>query len=268
MNRFYKVSIVLLSAFTVFGLYSCATSPTGIRQLKLFPDSQMAEMGVAAYSEMKKQTPVTQDRRKSGYVNCVAKAITDALPKKSEWEVNVFEDDQVNAFALPGGKIGVYTGLLKVAESQHQLATVLGHEVAHVLADHGNARVSANYAAQAGITLATIIGVASTRDPQKRQLLGLLGVGVQVGALLPYGRAQETEADILGLDLMAKAGFDPRQSVPLWQNMKKAGGGGGPEFLSTHPSSDTRIKNLSKHMDKALANQKQAQASGKRPRCG
>ncbi len=227
----------------------------------------MEQMGVAAYSEMKKQTPVTKDSRINAYVNCVADAIIDVLPGNDAWEVNVFDDDQVNAFALPGGKIGVYTGLLKVAENQDQLATVMGHEVAHVLADHGNARVSANYAAQAGITLATVIGMASTNDPKKRQLLGLLGVGVQVGALLPYGRSQESEADVLGLELMAKAGFNPRESVPLGRNMKKAGGGGQPEFLSTHPSSETRIRNLSKMMDKALGCQNKANSSGRKPKC-
>ncbi|MCB1754692.1 MAG: M48 family metallopeptidase [Gammaproteobacteria bacterium] len=261
------MNVVLLAFVAVTGLYACAVSPTGQRQLKLFPDAQMAQMGVAAYAEMKENTPVTKDAKVTRYVNCVARAITEALPEKSDWEVNVFEDDQVNAFALPGGKIGVYTGLLKVAENQDQLATVLGHEVAHVLADHGNARVSATYATQAGVALATIIGIASTNDPQKRQLLGLLGVGAQVGILLPYGRSQETEADILGLDLMAKAGFDPRQSVPLWENMKKAGGAGGPEFLSTHPANETRIQNLNARMDKALALRSKARAQGRRPRC-
>ncbi len=252
----------------VLGLYACATSPTGIRQLKLFPDSQMTQMGVAAYSEMKKNTPITKNSKYTRYVNCVAKAITDALPKKSKWEVNVFDDKQINAFALPGGKIGVYTGLLTVAENQDQLATVLGHEVAHVLADHGNARVSASYATQAGVALANIIAVTSVEDPMKKQLLGLLGVGAQIGILLPYGRSQESEADVLGLELMAKAGFNPRESVKLWQNMAKAGGGGGPEFMSTHPANKTRIKNLSKIMDKSLAIRNQAIRSGKKPKCG
>lgn len=267
MFRYRHVQIVTISLAVLFALSSCATSPTGQMQLKLYPDDKMAKMGVAAYAEMKEKTPVTKDKAKIRYVNCVAKAITDALPNKSTWEVNVFEDDQVNAFALPGGKIGVYTGLLKVAKNQNQLATVIGHEVAHVLADHGNARVSASTAAQAGVTIATILGAIATDDPMKRQMLGLLGVGVQVGVLLPYGRSQESEADILGLDLMAKAGFDPRQSVPLWQNMGKAGGGGSPEFLSTHPSNSTRISKLNKRMNKALALQKKARSDGRRPNC-
>lgn len=262
-----QILVATVSATVFMALSSCATSPTGQMQLKLYPDDKMAKMGVAAYSEMKKNTPVTKDRAKTRYVNCVAKAITSALPNKSAWEVNVFEDDQVNAFALPGGKIGVYTGLLKVAKNQNQLATVIGHEVAHVLADHGNARVSASTVAQAGVTAATILGAIATNDPVKRQMLGLLGVGVQVGVLLPYGRSQESEADILGLDLMAKAGFDPKQSVPLWRNMAKAGGGGGPEFMSTHPSNSTRIKNLNKRMKNALALQKKARSGGRRPNC-
>jgi len=243
--------VLLTSVVVSIATLSCATSPTGLRQLKLFPDSKMQSMGIAAFSQMKKDTPTTVNQKQIRYVNCVAKAITDALGSKAQWEVNVFDDKQVNAFALPGGKIGVYTGLLEVAKNQDQLATVLGHEVAHVLADHGNARVSANYAVQAGVSLAAIIGAATIEDPKKRQLLGLLGVGAQIGLILPYGRSQETEADILGLELMAKAGFDPRESVKLWRNMAKAGGAGGPEFMSTHPANKTRIRNLSNIMQKS-----------------
>ncbi|MDO6461404.1 M48 family metallopeptidase [Granulosicoccaceae sp. 1_MG-2023] len=262
-----KTRPALLATLAVTGLYACAVSPTGQHQLKLFPDSQMAEMGVSAYAEMKQSTPASSDPVVSGYVNCVANAITSALDSQTSWEVTVFEDEQVNAFALPGGKIGVYTGLLEVAENQDQLATVIGHEVAHVLADHGNARVSATYATQAGLALATIIGVATIDDPNKRQLLGLLGVGAQVGLLLPYGRSQETEADIVGLDLMAKAGFDPRESVPLWQNMAAAGSGGTPEFLSTHPSNERRIENLSAEIPGAMELREKARAAGRRPDC-
>ena len=262
------LALLIVLTISILGMYSCATSPTGIRQLKLFPDSQMAAMGVAAYAEMKKQTPVTKNAKTTRYVNCIARAITDILPGDETWEVNVFEDDQVNAFALPGRKIGVYTGLLKVAKNQDQLATVMGHEVAHVLADHGNARVSASTATQVGTTaLAVYIGTRSIEDTRKKQLLGLLGVGAQIGVLLPYGRAQESEADVIGLELMAKAGFNPRESVPLWRNMRAAGGGGQPEFLSTHPSSDTRIRQLSAEMEKAIAWQKQANAKGRRPKC-
>lgn len=223
-------------------------------------------MGVNAYQEMKKKTPTSKDPGVNRYARCVADAITREVDAKKQWEVTVFKDDKtVNAFALPGGKIGVYTGLLKVAKTPDQLAAVLGHEVGHVIANHSNARVSAAYATQAGLQLAQVL--AGAASPQKQQLLGLLGVGAQVGILLPYGRAQESEADILGLDYMAKAGFDPRQSVTLWRNMSKAGGKQPPAFLSTHPSHKTRIRDLQARMPQALELYERARELGKRPKC-
>lgn len=226
----------------------------------------MAQMGVAAYQEMRKNTPSSKDGVTNGYVNCIANAITNELSGNTQWEVTVFEDEQVNAFALPGGKMGVYTGLIEVAENQNQLAAVMGHEVGHVLANHGNARVSAATASQVGLTAVQIIGAGASRE--KQQLLGLLGVGVQFGVLLPYGRGQESEADIIGLELMSKAGFDPRESVELWRNMGKASGGKGPpEFMSTHPSHQTRIRNLSAAMPGAIDLYELAQDNGKRPNC-
>lgn len=249
-----------------FSLTSCATSPTGQKQLKLFPDSEIARMGITAYEEMKQQTPLSRDQNVIAYVNCVADAITRVVPTRTAWEVTVFDDQAINAFALPGGKIGVYTGLLQVAEDQNQLAAVIGHEIAHVIADHGNARVSATYATQTGLQLAQIMAGAVT--PEKTQLFGLLGLGAQVGVLLPYGRGQESEADILGLQYMARAGFDPRASIPLWQNMGKAGGGQPPEFLSTHPSHQTRINDLGKAMPGALQLFELASSQGKQPQCG
>lgn len=247
-------------------LCSCATSPTGQRQLKLFPESEIAGMGVAAYEQMKQETPVSGNRGTHAYVRCVADAILNVIPSAGDnWEVTVFEDEAVNAFALPGGKIGVYTGLLKVADGQDQLAAVIGHEIAHVIADHGNARISAAYAAQTGLQLAQ--AVAGAPSAQRNQLWGLLGLGVQAGVLLPYGRGQESEADILGIEYMARAGFDPGASVLLWQNMSKAGGGEPPEFLSTHPSNETRISDLNNAMPAAKQMYSQATAAGVRPQC-
>lgn len=248
-------------------LASCATSPTGQRQLKLFPDSQMVAMGNNAYSEIKTKTPLSKDEKTIAYVTCVTNAVLREVPSDYQWEVNVFEDKAVNAFALPGGKIGVYTGILKVAANQNQLAVVLGHEVAHVIADHGNARVSTAYATQTGLQLAQAMSGAESQT--KSQLFSLLGLGAQVGILLPYGRGQESEADILGIDYMARAGFDPRASVVLWQNMAKASAGKAPpELLSTHPSNQRRIDGLNAEMPKALAVYKQARANGKQPNCG
>jgi predicted Zn-dependent protease len=249
-------------------LLACATSPLGRRQLRLFPDDQMSEMGIAAYDKMKQEMPRTQDASANSYVRCVADAVTAEVTGRhasSRWEVTVFQDPSPNAFALPGGKIGVHTGLLKVARNQDQLATVLGHEVAHVLAEHGNERVSTAFATQTGIDLAGKISGSAT--PTQQQLLGLLGLGAQVGVLLPFSRAQESEADALGLDLMARAGFDPRESVQLWKNMSDAGGGQPPEFLSTHPAHGTRIENLKARMSDARVLSEQARAQGRRPAC-
>ena len=243
---------------------ACATTPLGRRQLVLFPETEMAAMGVAAYDKLKTEMPISKDAAKQRYVRCVADAITTRLrPDESTgpWEVTLFEEDSANAFALPGRKIGVHTGLLSVASNQHQLATVLGHEVAHVLARHSNERVSNQYAAQTGLQLA---GAIASGSPQ---LMGLLGVGAQVGVLLPFSRTQESEADKLGLDLMARAGFDPRESVPLWQNMARAGGAAQPEFLSTHPSHGTRIQELTARIPHVLPGYESARAAGLRPAC-
>ncbi len=257
-TRLTLLVVVLLST-------ACATSPTGRNQLKLFPESQMSQMGISSYDEMKKGTPLSKDKAAIKYVNCVANAITAETATSYQWEVNVFDDEAVNAFALPGGKMGVYKGLLQVAINQHQLAAVLGHEVAHVLANHGNERVSVAFATDSGMKLAQVLAGEATA--QKSQLLGLLGLGAQVGVLLPYGRTQESEADVLGLEYMAKAGFDPRESIKLWENMGKASGKKPPELLSTHPSNETRIDGLNSQMEKAMALYKQAQAKNKKPNC-
>ncbi|MGB5427138.1 MAG: M48 family metallopeptidase [Gammaproteobacteria bacterium] len=252
-------SLILIAALAG----GCATSPTGRSQLVLMPESQMDQMGLQAFTNIKDETPVERNRTTNSYVQCVGKAITREVG--GSWEIVVFQDDAANAFALPGRKIGVNTGLLKVAENQHQLATVLGHEVAHVLSQHANERVSQQFAVEQGLGLITAI--ASPQSATGQTLMGLLGVGAQYGILLPYSRVQESEADILGLDLMAKAGFDPRESVKLWVNMGKAGGGQPPEFLSTHPSDRTRISGLNAHMAVALNLQNKAREAGKQPAC-
>jgi predicted Zn-dependent protease len=249
-------------------LVACATSPLGRRQLMIFPEAQMDSMGVEAFAQVKKEMKQSNDPAANSLVRCVAKAITDELPAEAgagEWEVQVFQDDSANAFALPGRKIGVHTGLLRVARNQDQLATVLGHEVAHVLAGHGNERMSQAFAAQTALDAAQIL--AGAPSPQNQQIFALLGLGAQVGILLPFSRTQESEADLLGLDLMAKAGFDPRQSVELWRNMAAAGGAQPPEFLSTHPSHDTRIQDLQERIPDAMSLYQRARGAGKAPHC-
>lgn len=255
-------------ALAVFVLAACATSPTGRRTLYLFPEGQMAQMGAQAYDQIRDEQQVEQSGAVNRYVRCVANALTGQLDSSDvNWEVTVFKDDTANAFALPGGKIGVHTGLLDVADNQSQLAAVVGHEIEHVRARHGNERMSSAQLANAGVSVLAILageaGIASQRNA-----MALLGVGVQVGVLLPFSRAQESEADVLGLDLMAKAGFDPRESVQLWQNMAAANNGQQPaEFMSTHPSHGTRIQDLQERMPYAMQLYQQAQQRGLRPRC-
>jgi len=255
-----RLTAMILAAALAGG---CATTPTGRSQLVLMPDSQMDQMGLKAFTNIKEKTPLDSNRTTNQYVQCVGNAITREVG--GNWEIVVFQDDAANAFALPGGKIGVNSGLLKVAENQHQLATVIGHEVAHVQAHHSNERVSQKFAVEQGLGLVTAI--ASPQSATGQTLMGLLGVGAEYGILLPYSRVQESEADILGLDLMAKAGFDPRESVNLWVNMGRAGGGQPPEFLSTHPSDSTRISGLKARMPEALNLQSKAVNAGKRPAC-
>jgi len=257
----------LLSAILALALLGCTTSPLGRSQLILVSPEQLDQMGLAAYQEIRQQTPATTDSRVNAYVACVANAITAVVSPgvAEQWTVTVFRDDQANAFALPGGRIGVYEGLLKVAQNQDQLATVIGHEVAHVVARHPGERISTSYATQTGLQLLQILSGAASSD--KNQLFGLLGLGAQVGILLPFSRTQETEADRLGLDLMAKAGFDPRQSVELWRNMAKVAGAKPPEFLSTHPSGTSRIRDLDARLPSAVQLADAAHAQGRRPQC-
>ncbi|GAD80060.1 M48 family metallopeptidase [Vibrio ezurae] len=240
-----RLKSILLCLVTIIILSACSSSPTGRNQVVLFSEGQMSSLGEQSFTEMKHELPISKEAKINAYVQCVTNAILHYVPIQasfSQWEVVVFDSPQVNAFALPGGKIGVYTGLLNVAVNQDQLATVIGHEIAHVLADHSNERMSHAHIANAGLQISNI---ALASQDYRNEIMALMGVGVQYGVLLPYGRTQETEADIVGLELMAKAGFDPYQSIELWKNMAKASGGNHtPELLSTHPSHDSRIQEL------------------------
>lgn len=248
-------------------LSACATSPLGRHQLKLYPANQMDAMGVQAFDSIKSEQKVSRTQVTNSFVSCVAGHIAQQVPPSvfaGDWEVVVFEDDQVNAFALPGGKIGVYTGLLKVTENQHQLAAVIGHEVGHVIAEHGNERMSNSTLIGVGMELTNQL-LQTHQIANNNLIMAAIGLGVQVGVQLPFSRTHETEADIIGLQLMAQAGFDPRQSVNLWQNMDRASGGQRqPEFLSTHPSPTTRIADLQHNMDGAL---RTYQVSTDKPNC-
>lgn len=247
-------------------LTACATSPTGRSQLLLMPSDQMDQMGAAAFTDIKQKGKVNTDAVTNRYVSCVAGALTAVLAANDQrpWEVVVFDDDSANAFALPGGKIGVNTGLLKVAVDQNQLAAVIGHEVAHVLADHGNERMSLEFASQTG---AQLLGAVASNSQHKPLLMGALGLGVHYGMKLPYSRTHEAEADVMGLSLMATAGFHPQASVQLWRNMSEQAGDSPPEFMSTHPSHSSRIEGLSANMAAPMALYQDARMRGIRPNC-
>ncbi len=255
MSR-WKLALGLVCVTTGL-IVACTTSPTGRNQLRLVSDAEMAQMGATAFQQLKQKTPPSQDGKANAYVQCVANPIIREVG--GTWEVQVFDAKEVNAFALPGGKIGVYTGLLKVAANQDQLAAVIGHEVAHVLAGHSAARVSNQMAAQLGVALGSAVTGVSP---------DMIGMGANLLLLMPYGRGDETEADVLGMDLMARAGFNPRQAPELWVNMGKASGGNAPpEFMSTHPSNQSRIADLNRHLPKSLPLYEQARSQGKAPRC-
>lgn len=261
---------VVLAALALVS--ACATSPLGRGQLILYPEADVAAMGSAAFVEMQSQTPLLRDGRTNRYVQCVANQLLRSMPgtDAAAWEVRVFDDPSVNAFALPGRKIGVYRGLLGVAGDQHQLAAVIGHEIAHVTARHANERISTQAVADSGLQIVQI--AAGSSSPARSELFGLLGLGAQVGLLLPFNRAQESEADLVGQDYMANAGFDPRASVTLWRNMARAAdasqtGARAPDFLSTHPSSAARINELEARMPGAMARYTAARKAGRAPDC-
>lgn len=245
-------------------LAACSQSPTGRSQLALFSDEQLNQMGQQSFSQYAQELPVVGGPV-NDYVQCVAQAITREVGTGGNWEVKVFQDDSANAFALPGGYIGVNTGLLDVARTQDQLASVIGHEIAHVQASHANERVSQQAATQTGLSV--LQAVTGLEGAGGEQLMGLLGMGAQYGILMPFSRRQESEADTVGLNVMARAGFDPRASIDLWQNMSANSQGQPPVWMSTHPSHGQRIEGLQAQMDEAMRQYEQARAAGKRPNC-
>ncbi|MCX7513452.1 M48 family metallopeptidase [Frateuria sp. STR12] len=261
-------SRMLIAAALVSLLAGCTTSPTGRSQLMMVSDSQMSEMGLASFNQMRQQGKFANAPKQRAYATCVSHALVSVLPppwNTQQWEVQIIEDDTANAFALPGGRIGVNQGMFKVASNQDQLAVVLGHELAHVVARHGAERVSDNLATQAAVAAGTIY--AGTRGGDAGQVAALLGAGAEVGILLPFSRTQESEADTLGQRYMAKAGFDPRAAVTLWDKMEKQGSGSTPAFLSTHPAPDKRSQVLGGQAKELMPTYQQARAGGQTPNC-
>lgn len=248
-------------------ILGCEESPTGRAQLALLPEAQMTALGERSFEALLQTQPLDDDPRVRAFVGCVAQALVDALPQPhGRWSIAVFDDPTPNAFALPGGKIGVNTGMLRIARTPDQLAAVIAHEIAHVLADHANERLTQRLAVQGGLVLLDLLAEEPGSHAHET-LRAALGIGAEYGLLLPYSRAHEREADRIGRDLMAAAGFDPRASVTLWRAMAEAGGDQPLDFLSTHPSHATRMQALETDMAQAVERFQTARDAGRLPRC-
>ena len=259
----YGILGVLLVCLWVAG---CATNPyTNRSQFLLMPAGYMNEMGAAQYSEVLQdpQVVLSKDPREIEPVKRVAARIIEAArrskysqeAKEFNWEVTVIKDDVTkNAWALPGGKIAVYTGIFPIAKNEAGLAAIMGHEVVHALAQHGGERMSQGLVAQLGMTAAAIALSTQETSPVLGELaMQAMGLGVQAGILLPFSRKHESEADYVGVLLAADAGYDPREAIRIWERMAATSQGGAPpEFLSTHPAHETRIADLTSWMPEAL----------------
>lgn len=235
-------------------LAACETVPyTGRSELLLLPESSEIQMGRQAYAEVLQKSKVSTDPVANEELLRVGRRIAAATGRTDyQWEFKLIENKQVNAFALPGGKVAVYTGILPITKDDAGLATVLGHEVAHAIAHHGAERISQTLLVQTGLAATQI--ALSHRDPTTvKQVTSLLGAGATVGFLLPWSRGQESEADHLGLIFMAKAGYDPHAALDFWKRMTEAARGQRPpEFLSDHPSDVTRIQQIERWIPEAM----------------
>jgi metalloendopeptidase OMA1, mitochondrial len=242
----------------LLGLAGCTTVPeTGRSQFNLLSPADEMKLGITAFDQMKGETPISKDPALNKMVQEVGRRIAAVaeLPD-AQWEFVVFESEQANAFCLPGGKVGIYTGILPITKNEAGLATVMGHEVAHAVARHGGERVSTSVALQA------VGGVASElsnqlSDPQVRQaVVAAYGLGAAVGVELPFSRRQESEADYIGLLYMARAGYDPEEAVKFWERFaeyNEKSGGGTVWFLRTHPLDADRIRKLQEWLPEAKA---------------
>ncbi len=261
-RRFAFAAVVI----TLSWLSSCATVPiTGRRQLSIIPASEMLSMSYQQYGEFLKSNKLSTDRTQIALVKRVGSRVQAGVEqyfarnnmserlKDYRWEFNLVESKEANAWCMPGGKVVVYTGILPTTKTEEGLAVVMGHEIAHAIAEHGSERMSQALIAQMG-GMALDQALATSPGQTKQLWMNVYGAGAQYGALLPYGRVQESEADHLGLIFMAMAGYDPREAVTFWERMAKSKDGKAPpEFLSTHPSDETRIRQIRELLPEALS---------------
>lgn len=234
----------LLCAVLGLMVAGCAKAPiTGRSQLLLIDYAQETAMGLSESEKIKQNAKLSKDVRLNARIRQIGARIAEASgEKKFDWEFHVIEEEVANAFCLPGGKVFFYTGILKIMENDDQIAAVMGHEVAHALARHGGERMSMQMLGTVG---GELLGAVLEVPAQYRGLYSqAYGVASQVGVMLPFSRKHESEADQIGIYLMVKAGYNPNGAVAFWKNMQRLGGKKPPEFLSTHPSDATRIKEI------------------------
>jgi predicted Zn-dependent protease len=237
----------------LLALAGCATVPyTNRSQFIMLSESEDLQLGAAAFQQVLKESRIVRDPAITTPVTRVAQRIATVANKPDyKWEFVVIDDPgQANAFCLPGGKIAVYTGIFPIARDEAGLATVIGHEVAHALARHGAERVSQGMAMQI-VGVGVAVATSGQSPATQRAIMQAYGLGSQVGVALPFSRSQESEADHIGIILMAKAGYDPETSIGLWQRMQQAERRSPPEWLSTHPNPSTRIQDLNQWMVEA-----------------
>lgn len=266
MKRIVLISLfwAALLAVSVF-VNACSTVPlSGRQQLNLLPESEMIAMSLNSYDQFLSENPVSQDQEKVQLVRRVGRRIADAVEKYMsdaglgsrvsayDWEFNLVDEDVPNAWCMPGGKVVIYTGILPYTQSEEGLAVVMGHEIAHAVARHGNERMSQAMLIETG-GLALAAAIDEKPDQTKQLFMMAYGVGTTVGVSLPYSRSHENEADHLGLIFMAMAGYNPNAAIEFWERMEQSGGQKPPEFLSTHPSDQSRIDNIKKLMPEAMS---------------
>jgi predicted Zn-dependent protease len=265
--------VLLLSLFIIFSfLMACAEVPiTHRHSLQLVPESELATLSLQEYDKVLKDSKLSTDRQQVEMVRRVGSKIAGAAEvflieaglksqiKNLNWEFNLIEDNKtVNAWVMPGGKAAVYTGILKYTRDETGLAVVLGHEVGHAIAGHGNERMSQGLLAQMG-GAALSVALSQNSPATQNLFMQAYGAGATVGLLLPYSRLQESEADRIGLTLMARAGYDPREAVPFWERMsKQEGSSRPPELLATHPAPESRIADIKKYIPEAMPYYKSA----------
>jgi len=257
------LTILIAALLLTMLVAACATVPiTGRKQLSLIPDSQMNTLSFQQYDEVIAESALSSDAEATAMVKKVGARIQGAVEEYFRrngmsshlegyaWEFNLIESEQVNAWCMPGGKVAFYTGILPVCQDETGVAVVMGHEVAHAIAEHGGERMSQQMAVQMG---GMALSEAVKNKPEETQAIYMsaFAIGAQYGAMLPYSRTHESEADHMGLIFMAMAGYDPHAAPEFWTRMS-SGGQAPPEFMSTHPSDETRIRNLNEHMDEAL----------------